>query len=39
MLGDDNKARLAGCCEYIAKPIDTRRFAKTVAAIMEKEKA
>jgi len=39
MLGDDNKARQAGCCEYIAKPIDTRRFATTVAAIMEKEKA
>jgi len=38
MRGDDNKARLAGCCGYIAKPIDTRRFAKTVAAFMEKER-
>ena len=39
MRGDDNKARLAGCCGYIAKPIDTRRFAKTVAEFMEKGKA
>jgi CheY-like chemotaxis protein len=38
MRGDDNKARSAGCCAYIAKPIDTRLFAKTVAAFMEKEK-
>ena len=38
MRGDDNKARLAGCCGYIAKPIDTRRFAKNVAAFMEKER-
>jgi CheY-like chemotaxis protein len=38
MRGDDSKARLAGCCGYIAKPIDTRRFAKTVAEFMEKEK-
>ena len=38
MRGDDDKARLAGCCGHIAKPIDTRRFAKTVAEFMEKEK-
>ncbi len=38
MRGDDDKARLAGCCGYIAKPIDTRRFAKTVAAFIEKER-
>ena len=38
MLGDDNKARLAGCCGYIAKPVDTRRFAKTVVEFMEKER-
>ena len=38
MRGDDNKAFLAGCCGYIAKPMDTRRFAKTVAEFMEKEK-
>ena len=35
MRGDDDRARSAGCCGYIAKPIDTRRFAKTVAAFME----
>jgi CheY-like chemotaxis protein len=38
MRGDDNKAQLAGCCAYIAKPIDTRLFAKTVAAFMEMER-
>ena len=37
MRGDDDRARSAGCCGYIAKPIDTRRFAKTVAEFMEKE--
>lgn len=37
MLGDDDRARSAGCCGYIAKPIDTRMFAKTVASFMEKE--
>lgn len=38
MRGDDNKAQLAGCCGYIAKPIDTRLFAKTVGALMEMER-
>ena len=38
MRGDDNRARLAGCCGYIAKPINTRQFAKTVASFIEKEK-
>jgi two-component system, cell cycle response regulator DivK len=38
MRGDDSKARLAGCCGYIAKPIDTRRFAKTVAEFMGPER-
>lgn len=38
MRGDDDRARSAGCSGYIAKPIDTRRFAKTVAAFMEKER-
>lgn len=37
MLGDDDRARSAGCCGYITKPIDTRRFAQTVAAFMEKQ--
>lgn len=38
MLGDDNRALSAGCSGYIAKPIDTRRFASTVAAFLEKGK-
>jgi two-component system cell cycle response regulator DivK len=38
MRGDNDRARSAGCCGYIAKPIDTRRFAKTVVAFMEKER-
>ena len=38
MRGDDNKALIAGCCGHIAKPIDTRRFAKTVTAFIEKER-
>jgi CheY-like chemotaxis protein len=38
MRGDDDRARSAGCSGYIAKPIDTRRFAKTVAEIMEAER-
>ena len=35
MLGDDDRARAAGCCGYIAKPIDTRLFANTVLGFME----
>ena len=38
MRGDDDRAQSAGCCGYIAKPIDTRRFAKTVAEFIEKER-
>jgi CheY-like chemotaxis protein len=38
MRGDDDRARSAGCCGYIAKPIDTRRFAKTVVEFMENER-
>ncbi|HEY2346885.1 MAG TPA: response regulator [Xanthomonadaceae bacterium] len=32
MLGDEQKAREAGCDGYITKPIDTREFPLTVAA-------
>jgi CheY-like chemotaxis protein len=39
MRGDDDRARSAGCCGYIAKPIDTRKFAKTVAMYIEQGKA
>ena len=38
MRGDDSKAQLAGCCGYIAKPVDTRRFAKTVVEYMGPER-
>ena len=31
MQGDDEKAKLAGCTGYIAKPIDTRSFLDIVA--------
>jgi len=37
MIGDDDRARSAGCCGYIAKPIDTRRFAKTVASFIDRK--
>ncbi|MGO9569089.1 MAG: response regulator [Desulfomonilaceae bacterium] len=32
MRGDERKCLEAGCTGYIAKPINTREFAKTVAA-------
>lgn len=35
MQGDDEKAKLAGCTGYIAKPIDTRSFLDTVANKMK----
>ena len=31
MEGDKQKALAAGCVGYIAKPIDTRSFVKTIA--------
>ncbi|MGB6064793.1 MAG: response regulator [Desulfomonilaceae bacterium] len=34
MRGDERKCLEAGCTGYIAKPINTREFAKTVAAYM-----
>ena len=37
MLDDLNKARAAGCCGHIAKPIDTRRFIETVSSYMQSE--
>ncbi|MHB0867426.1 MAG: response regulator [Thermoleophilia bacterium] len=30
MRGDEERARLAGCCGYIAKPINTREFVGVV---------
>ena len=35
MRGDEERARAAGCDGYIAKPIDTRSLARTVAASLE----
>ena len=35
MLGDEEKARDAGCSGYIAKPINVRIFADTVAGFLE----
>ena len=32
MSGDEAKAFVAGCCDYISRPIDTRQFAKIVAS-------
>jgi CheY-like chemotaxis protein len=37
MLGDEEKARNAGCSGYIAKPIDTRKFIDTVAGYMKQD--
>lgn len=34
MKGDDAKALQSGCDGYIAKPIDTRTFARTIAAFL-----
>lgn len=36
MRGDEQKAIDAGCDGYISKPIDTRRLAHQVAAILER---
>ena len=38
MPGDREAAMSAGCVGYIAKPIDTRRFAQTVAAFLGQER-
>jgi len=35
MKGDEEKALAAGCAGYITKPIDTRKFPKTVARFIE----
>lgn len=36
MLGDDTKAREAGCDGYVTKPIDTRGFPALVAGYLER---
>lgn len=37
MPGDRESALAAGCAGYIAKPIDTRRFARNVGEYIRKE--
>lgn len=38
MRGDDHRARSVGCCGYIAKPIDTRKFISTVTGFIGSRK-
>ena len=38
MQGIEEKARRAGCDEFIAKPIDTRSFLDTVAKLLQKSR-
>ncbi|MCL4474002.1 MAG: response regulator [Actinobacteria bacterium] len=35
MLGDEEKAREAGCSGYIAKPINTREFAEVISGFLD----
>jgi two-component system, cell cycle response regulator DivK len=36
MVGDEDRAREAGCDGYLSKPIDTRTFPRTVADYLKK---
>jgi CheY-like chemotaxis protein len=36
MKGDEERAREAGCCAYVTKPIDKTRFLETVARVLRK---
>jgi len=36
MKGDEEKARAAGCCAYVTKPIDKTLFLETVASVLRK---
>ncbi|MBP1779138.1 MAG: hypothetical protein H6Q86_5149 [candidate division NC10 bacterium] len=36
MKGDAEKARTAGCCAYVTKPIDKTLFLETVASVLKK---
>lgn len=38
MKGDEARVREAGCMGYISKPIDTRTFVETVAALLAEAK-
>jgi len=37
MKGDDRKALEAGCISYISKPIDTRKLAQQVQAVLDSQ--
>jgi two-component system cell cycle response regulator DivK len=37
MRGDEEKARRAGCCGYIAKPISTREFISVIENYLDLE--
>jgi CheY-like chemotaxis protein len=37
MKGDEEKARAAGCDGYLAKPLDTRTFAATIARFLVRQ--
>ena len=39
MQGDEEKALEAGCTGYIAKPIDTRKFLKTISQYLNDDKS
>jgi CheY-like chemotaxis protein len=36
MKGDEERAREAGCCAYVTKPIDKTLFFETVARVLRK---
>ena len=36
MQGDEDKARAAGCEDYITKPIDTRHFSEMIGRLLQK---
>lgn len=39
MQGDDTKAKAAGCCDYITKPIDTKKFLESINQYLRLEPA
>jgi two-component system, cell cycle response regulator DivK len=36
MKGDEEKAREAGCCAYVTKPVDKTLFLETVASVLQR---